>query len=413
MTADYDSHPSDLAGPGPQSGVTIDSLKKAIPKHCFKSSYRQGFTILFQDLSTAALLALLAIKFIPLIPSTALRIAAWAIYGLTQGFVFTGIWVIAHECGHYAFTPSKPLNDTLGFILHSFLLTPYFSWKSTHRRHHIYANNMALDHNYVPPRADEYSASFSSRIEDLTEDAPLVTALRILLQQLLGFPAYLALNITAAPSSLPAKPSSRPLENGHFAPWGALFRAEEAHLILASDAGLMAMCGILHYARQHVGIATVFAVYVVPYLWTNHWIVAITYLHHTHTDVPKYEADAWSFVRGATSTVDRDLGIVGRVFMHGIVDYHVVHHLFPRIPCYHAREATEAIVPVLGDAYHSAKTENFMASLWRTFVGCQYVVPRGETAGVRDGKLWYKGGRCPPVQTGMGTKRWLIWPDVL
>lgn len=39
-----------------------------------------------------------------------------------------GVWVIAHECGHQAFSNSQLINDTVGFVLHSCLCVPYFSW---------------------------------------------------------------------------------------------------------------------------------------------------------------------------------------------------------------------------------------------------------------------------------------------
>lgn len=45
-----------------------------------------------------------------------------------QGAVCTGIWVIAHECGHQAFSKYKLVNDGVGLVLHSCLLVPYFSW---------------------------------------------------------------------------------------------------------------------------------------------------------------------------------------------------------------------------------------------------------------------------------------------
>lgn len=57
--------------------------------------------------------------------------------------------------------------------------------------------------------------------------------------------------------------------------------------------------------------------------------VAITYLHHNHPDVHHFEAESWTFVKGALATVDRDFGFVGRHLFHGIIDTHVVHHLFP------------------------------------------------------------------------------------
>ena len=56
--------------------------------------------------------------------------------------------------------------------------------------------------------------------------------------------------------------------------------------------------------------------------------VAITFLHHTHPSVPKYENASWNFLRGATATIDRDFGYVGRFFFHNIIDFHVIHHLF-------------------------------------------------------------------------------------
>jgi omega-6 fatty acid desaturase (delta-12 desaturase) len=31
----------------------------------------------------------------------------------------TGLWVIAHECGHRAFSPNEAFGDAVGLILHS------------------------------------------------------------------------------------------------------------------------------------------------------------------------------------------------------------------------------------------------------------------------------------------------------
>lgn len=47
------------------------------------------------------------------------RFAMWAFYGFANGLVGTGLWVIAHECGHQAFSESKALNNAIGWIVHS------------------------------------------------------------------------------------------------------------------------------------------------------------------------------------------------------------------------------------------------------------------------------------------------------
>lgn len=68
--------------------------------------------------------------------------------------------------------------------------------------------------------------------------------------------------------------------------------------------------------------------YAIPYLQVSHWIVAITYLHHTHPDVPKYEPEAWTFLKGAAARIDRNIGFTGKQFMQNIADSHVIHHFF-------------------------------------------------------------------------------------
>ena len=36
--------------------------------------------------------------------------------------------MIAHECGHQAFSKWQSVNDGVGLVLHSLLLVPYYSW---------------------------------------------------------------------------------------------------------------------------------------------------------------------------------------------------------------------------------------------------------------------------------------------
>lgn len=47
------------------------------------------------------------------------RFSVWALYTFWTGLFATGLWVVAHECGHQAFSESKLVNNTVGWILHS------------------------------------------------------------------------------------------------------------------------------------------------------------------------------------------------------------------------------------------------------------------------------------------------------
>lgn len=77
------------------------------------------------SVSFTLLLGYLARNYLPLTYS---MIPIWIVYAVITGTVATGVWVLGHECGHFAFSETRWLNDALGLVLHSSLLVPYFSW---------------------------------------------------------------------------------------------------------------------------------------------------------------------------------------------------------------------------------------------------------------------------------------------
>jgi len=117
--------------------------------------------------------------------------------------------------------------------------------------------------------------------------------------------------------------------------------------------------------------------------------VYITYLQHTDPTLPHYSSDAWTFTRGAAATIDRDFGTMGRFFMHDIIETHVLHHYFPKIPFYYAPTASTAIKPVMGRHYRAdtaGGTWGFLSALWTCARLCVWVEPsegaKGEGQGV-------------------------------
>jgi stearoyl-CoA desaturase (delta-9 desaturase) len=121
--------------------LTLRSIKAAIPKECFEHSYVHSFLALGEDIAymSAAVGAVLWCQ--ANLPAWAMLVA-WPTYWFYQGIFGTGVWVLAHECGHGGFTASQTVNDVTGFLLHSFLLTPYFSWQITHAKHHKRTNHL-------------------------------------------------------------------------------------------------------------------------------------------------------------------------------------------------------------------------------------------------------------------------------
>lgn len=62
--------------------------------------------------------------------TTAAKFSLWSLYGFTVGLFGTGLWIIAHECGHQAFSESKTLNNAVGWVLHSaYVLSFPIHWR--------------------------------------------------------------------------------------------------------------------------------------------------------------------------------------------------------------------------------------------------------------------------------------------
>lgn len=113
-----------------------------------------------------------------------------------------------------------------------------------------------------------------------------------------------------------------------------------------------------------------------------HLTVAITFLQHTDGSLPHYDNNTWTFARGATATIDRDLGFIDTHLFHDIIGTHVLHHLVSTIPFYHAGEASDAIRKVMGQHYRADRKTGFMNAFWKNQRECQFVEESIEGSGV-------------------------------
>lgn len=255
----------------------INTIRKTIPPHCFQPSAWRSMSYVVRDLAMAAALTYGALTYIPSVDNPVYRTSLWVVYGFIQGLVGVGIWILAHECGHGAFSLHRNLNDVVGWVLHSLLLVPFFSWKFSHARHHRFTGHMQKDMAFVPKTSPSYLVrsvgnALSSFVDlDVFEDAPIVNLFRLLGQQLGGWQIYLLLNATAGDDSMQNK-NAKWWRRSHFDPWSGVFRPQEAIYILISDIGLGLVCAALYYASLALDWQTVFLLYGVPYFWINHWL---------------------------------------------------------------------------------------------------------------------------------------------
>ena len=54
------------------------------------------------------------------------------------------------------FSDYQNINDFIGWILHSYLIVPYFSWKFSHAKHHKATGHLTKDMVFIPYTKEEY-----------------------------------------------------------------------------------------------------------------------------------------------------------------------------------------------------------------------------------------------------------------
>jgi len=304
------------------------------------------------------------------IPLTASAIPLWLLYAVVTGTVAIGCWVIAHECGHGAFHPNRRVEATVGFVLHSLLLVPYFSWQHSHAVHHANCNHLEGGETHVPPRA---SSPEGQRVLALSNRlGPRLYGITSLVNHLLlGWPLYLFIGVAGGEDY--GSPTSH-FWNGSLFRKGrrVLFPDSVRSLMVFSNLGLLAMLLALAFAASQFSIARVLCVYGLPYLVINAWLVSYTWLQHTDTTIPHFSSENWSWAKGALQTVDRPYGPVLNLLHHGIGSTHVCHHINPRIPHYNAWRGTALLRERFPDLVRQDPTPIHEA-LWRVSSRCAVV----------------------------------------
>ena len=359
---------------------TLREINNILPRHCFYINTATSMKFLLQSIFIQVLVVWLGLS----IPFSTSMIPVWILYSFLSGTTAMGFWVIAHECGHGAFSKNRYLENSIGYILHSFLLVPYFSWQRSHSVHHRFTNHISKGETHVPMVIDgnginekkggkkelEISASLGKNNYGI---------LQLFLHLFIGWPAYLLTGSTGG------------LEYGmsnHFWPQkpfsNKIWLSKWINKVWISDIGVCLMLLFLLISSYKYGFIPLLAIYIGPLLIVNFWLVLYTWLHHTDTDVPHLSNDQFSFIRGAFLTIDRPYGKLINFLHHNIGSTHVIHHIYPNIPHYHSKEATLSIKRNFPNIY-LFNPEPIHKALWN--ISCNCIAVYSEK---NDGKYIWK-----------------------
>jgi len=371
----------------PDSGT----VRKVIPADCFEPETAKSLGYLSVSVVGTALCTAFGFAALPILdPANILTLPFWTAYSVVTGTVAMGLWVLAHECGHGAFSKDKKLQDAVGYVLHSLFLVPYYSWQRSHAVHHRYTNHMELGETHVPDdeNADdnlydsiELRKTFLDKFGD-EKGIELWGSFQAFLHLIIGWPAYLLIGATGGPD--------RGMTNHYFPnpltqpkqPKKELFPGNWKEKVYQSDIGVaFVAAGALTWAACN-GIPEMMAMYGGPLIVVNAWLVLYTWLQHTDVDVPHFTDSDHNFVKGAFHTIDRPydkLDPWGAIdfLHHKIGTTHVAHHFDSSIPHYKAEVATEAIKENFPELYLYEPTP-IPEALWRVCKGCAAVEKRGD-----------------------------------
>jgi omega-6 fatty acid desaturase (delta-12 desaturase) len=257
----------------------------------------------------------LAVSLVPFVLLWALAYAAlfvsyWltlAIAVLAAGFLLR-LFMIQHDCGHYAFFRTRMANDWTGRALGILTLTPYDVWRRSHASHHSTSGN--LDKRGIGDIDTLTVREYQSR-------TPLRRlGYRLYRHPLVMFgigPAYLFILRNRLPIGL--------MRSGALY-WVSAMGTNIAVLLLAG--ALIWLVGIAPFLLVQVPITLVAASIGV-------WLF---YVQHQFEDTFWAEDEKWKLQDAALyGSSHYDLPAVLRWFTANIGVHHV-HHLYSRIPYY-------------------------------------------------------------------------------
>jgi omega-6 fatty acid desaturase (delta-12 desaturase) len=332
----------------PSPPFTIKDVRDAIPPELFESSLPTSLYYLAKDVVLTTIVTLVTIQALQYLPA----VVVFPIYWVVQGSVWFAFWILAHECGHGAFSKYRFVNDVIGLVLHSFLLVPYHSWRLSHSTHHKATNHIERD------------TAFAAATEPRERENVFLSCIYIVGYLFIGLPAYLLFGISGQDYKGAAWVS-------HFDPSSPIFEPRDHTDVVISTIGILTQLAGVAVFAHYFGFQAMLCWYFMPYLVVNFWLVLITFLQHTDVRVPKYKGDEFSYLRGGLGTIDRDFGIGNKLFHH-ITDSHVVHHCFSQMPFYNAIKATPYVKERIGK-YYLSDNRPIAVCMWESFRKCKFI----------------------------------------
>ena len=353
------------------AGTTIGDLRELIPKACFAIEPRKSWSALAVGV-VRLVFSLFVLTLVQPVwgPSLLWQIPALLGAWLFAGWCYTGIFVLGHDCAHMAFSERRWVNEVVGHICLSPEFTGFHNWRIWHNYHHAKTQLRTQD--------PDWAEKMMTRAE--YDAAPLGDKSHVRL----GFGTPLGLLVGFWVGMF------RRTFMKTLAPQIPLARGAARELFLSSTLMILSSAAISVLLYRAGGAWTLVKYYYVPTFIAAAHGAMLTYLHHTSADAMVFDKADWTPFRGqvvSTFNVRFPRWIEALWFD---INIHLPHHLAPRIPWYHLREAAEAIKAQNPDWYQERRFSfGYLRASWarpllaRAASGDHYAMAAFQPAGER------------------------------
>lgn len=300
-----------------QQSLTIKELKEVIPPECYDLSSRQSWLTFLRTY-------LLVFLFQFLLWVTPLELAfapLLSVLVFLSGLSFVGIFVLGHDCGHYAFSEKKWVNDVVGTLCHFPIMNSLFAWRAAHDFHHRHTQVRKMDPDWPELLvAQGESAPWHQR---LAVRVGVGTPLGILVGFWVGMFKRALFFLAIPQMRLNFSKAIRVL----------------AHTFLSLVLSVLLLVWYYHL----VGTDKFLVMYVAPAFVGTTLGALLTFLHHTHKG---------SYVTDLTTSDSFRTQVLGTFnvrfpawleWMWLDINIHLPHHLSTRIPWYRLKSAHAAL----------------------------------------------------------------------
>ncbi len=295
----------------------IKQFKEAIPPECYVIRPMVSWLTFVRTFFLVFLFQVL----LWLTPLEAAFIPLLVVLVFLAGLSFVGIFVLGHDCGHYAFSEKKWVNDLIGTLCHFPIMNGLFAWRAAHDFHHRHTQVRKMDPDWPELL--------------IAEGESVPWHQRLAVRWGVGTPAGIFLGFWVGMMKrvffFIAIPQMR-LNNGK------IFSVI-AHTILS----LMLSIGLIYFYYSLLGPDKFLVMYVAPALIGTTFGALLTFLHHTHKG--SYVSDL-NFVDQFRTQVLGTWNVRFPAWMEWMwldINIHLPHHLSTRIPWYHLKKAHKAL----------------------------------------------------------------------